>query len=184
MNNTTKWLRYLLYLGIAATVNSILSIFLPAVATWLTPVLTLGALFIMSRMIPANGRYMRAILFTGVATLISVLNIQAVALAGSLCSLIGQYQEYTAHGELVAAQNPKLASRWGSLFWFQCAVSLILVGVSTVAGTFLAMVANMSMDAVVLIVSIIAAVFTLILQAVYLLFLNRTIRALDAEVIG
>ena len=182
--NTTKWLRYLLYVGIAATVNSILSLFLPAVSTWLSPILSLAAMFMMSRMIPANGRYLRVILFTGVSLVITVFSIQAVALAGSICSLVGQYQEYTAHGELVAAQNPKLASRWGSLFWFQFAVTVILVLVTTVLGTMLAVAANM--DAVLLtsIVTVIVAVFTLILQIVYLVFLHRTIRVLDAEIVG
>lgn len=184
MNNTTKWLRYLLYVGIAATLNGLLSLLLPEVSTWLSPILTLAALFMMSRIIPANGRYLRVILFTGAATLISVLNIQAVALAGSLCTVIGQYQEYTAHGELVEDLDPKLASRWSNLFWFKFAVGVIMVLATTVLGTMLAVAVNLDAATLAGILTIVIAVFTLIMDIVYLVFLHRTTKVLDAEVVG
>ena len=184
MNNTTKWLRFLLYVGIAAMINSILSIFLPAVSSWLDPVLTLAALFMMSRMIPANGRYIRAILFTGVSLVITVLNIQMVALAGSICSIVGQYQEYTAHGELAAAQDSKLASRWGSLFWLQFAVSIITTLLGSVLISVLMASGAMDADTATIMLTVAVAFVTLVLRLLYLSYLNKTIKLLETETVA
>ena len=184
MNNTIKWLRYLLYVGIAAMINSILGIFLPAVSNWLTPVLTLAALFMMSRLIPANGRYIRAILFTGVSLVITVLNIQAVALAGSICSLVGQYQEYTAHGELVAAQDPKLAGRWGSLFWLQFAVSIITTLLGSVLISVLMASGAMDADTATIVLTIAVSFVILVLRLLHLNYLSKTIKLLETETVA
>ena len=175
--NTTKWLKYLLYVGIAAMANTILNIFLPSVANWISPILTLAALFVMYRLVPSNGRYLRVILFSGVSVLISVLNIQQVALAGGLCSILGQYQEYTAHGELIQQWKPKLADRWIGLFFFQLSANGILLVMSAL---FLRS-AGENAELITAVLTVIVAVITLILKVVYLIFLRGTIRILKTE---
>ena len=75
-NNTAKWLNYLFYVGIAAMGNTVLSLFLSDVSSWITPILTLAALFMMSRMVPSNGRYLRVILFSGAASWASIRSTQ------------------------------------------------------------------------------------------------------------
>lgn len=176
-NNTAKWLNYLFYVGIAAMGNTVLSLFLSDVSSWITPILTLAALFMMSRMVPSNGRYLRVILFSGVSVLISVLNIQQVALAGGLCSILGQYQEYTAHGELIQQWKPKLADRWIGLFFFQLSANGILLVMSAL---FLRS-AGENAELITAVLTVIVAVITLILKVVYLIFLRSTIRILKTE---
>jgi hypothetical protein len=180
--DTVKWLKYLLYVGIAAMVNTVLNIFLPVIASWLSPILTLAALYMMARLSASNGRYMRCILFTGVALVINVLNIQQVALAGSICSILGQYQEFTAHGELIRELDKKLSDKWGGLFWLQFAVSVI----STLLGSMFAavLVASGSVDAATASSMILVAVtlVTLLLRLLYLAYLRKSIKVLEAVV--
>lgn len=178
--NTTKWLRYLLYVGIAAMVNTVLNVFLPDIASWLSPILTLAALFFMSRLVPSNGRYLRVILFSGAAVLISILNIQQVALAGTLCTIIGQYQEYQAHGELIAHRDPKLAVKWSNLFFIWLGVTVVLL-LTTVLSVFVVIgAAEMNVTVVSAMITVISTVILLILKILYLIYLNRTIKVLEA----
>ena len=180
--NTARWLKYLLYVNIAALGNTVLSNFLPGLSGWLSPILTLLALYMMARLVPSNGRYLRVVLFTGVSVLISVLNIRQVVLAGALCSIIGQYQEFTAHGELIRERDQKLADKWGSLFWLQFAVTII----STLLGSVLAavLVASGSVDAEALapVITVAVALVTLLLKVLYLVYLKKTIKLLEDEV--
>ena len=180
--NTTKWLKYLLYVGIAAMANTVLNIFLPSVANWISPILTLAALFVMSRLIPSNGRYLRVILFSGAAVLITILNIQQVALAGAICSIVGQYQEFTAHGELIREQNKKLADKWGSLFWLQFAVSIITTLLGSVLTALLVASGSVDVDTASAMIVVAAALVTLLLRVLYLSYLSKTIKTLEADV--
>ena len=180
--NTTKWLQYLLYVGIAAMVNTIANIFLPSISVWLGYILTAAAVYLMFRLGPSNGRYLRAVLFAGAALIINVLGIQQIALAGAVCSIVGQYQEYTAHGELIKEQDPKLADKWGSLFWLQFAVSIITTLLSSVFVTVLVVSGNMDADAVTGMITVAAAMVVLILKVLYLAYLKRTIKILETEV--
>lgn len=183
-NNTAKWLKYLLYVGIGTTANYLLVSFLPqSVHRLVGYLLTAAALFLMYKLSPANGRYHKAILFTGVSLIISALSIQVVALAGSLCAILGQYQEYTAHGELVADRDPALAGKWSRLFWLQFAVELIGgIAITLIAGVITA--GGQAGSAPIAAIATVAAAFiTIILKILYLVYLRKTIRALEQETV-
>lgn len=180
--DTVKWLRYLLYVGIAAMVNTVLNIFLPAIASWLSPILTLAALYMMARLAASNGRYLRSILFNGAALVITILNIQQVALAGLLCGIVGQYQEYHAHSELIADRDSNLAVKWSNLFFIQLGVNLVLVVMSVLSVAVFIGAAGMDYVVISAIITVITAVILLILKIVYLVYLNRTIKVLEATV--
>ena len=182
-SNSTKWLQYLLYVGIGAAANYLLVSFLPqSVHRLVGYLLTAASLYLMYRLTPDNGRYHKAILFTGVSLIISALSIRVVALAGSLCAILGQYQEYTAHGELIADRDIRLANKWGSLFWFQLAVELIGgLAVMLVAGTILA--GGQAINTPIASMAVVAASFiNVILKVLYLVYLRRTVKALEAAV--
>jgi len=182
--NSVKWLRYLLYVGIAATINYLLTTVLsPAVHSLLGYLLTAAALYLMFRLTPSNGRYQKAILFTGVSLIISALNLRMVALAGSLCAILGQYQEYTAHGELIQARDPQLAGKWGRLFWFQMAVELIGSGLIILIATVMTAGGSVESTPIAAIATVAAAFIAMILKIVYLVYLKRTIQALETEVV-
>ena len=180
--DTVKWLRYLLYVGIAAMVNTVLNIFLPAIASWLSPILTLAALYMMARLAASNGRYLRSILFNGAALVVTILNIQQVALAGLLCGIIGQYQEYHAHSELIADRDSKLAVKWSNLFFIQLGVNLFLVVMNVLSVAVFIGAAELDSVVISAIITVITAVILLILKIVYLVYLNRTVKVLEAVV--
>ena len=182
-NNVEKWLKYLLYVGIGAMVNYLLATVIPApVHNLLGYLLTAASLYLMYKLTPDNGRYYRVILFSGVSLIISALSIRVVALAGSLCAILGQYQEYTAHGELIADRDARLANKWGSLFWLQLAVELIGgVAITIIAG---AMTAGGSVEStsIAAIATVAASFITVILKVMYLVYLRKTVKALEAVV--
>ena len=183
-NIPAKWLKYLLYVGIASMANYLLVSVLPNSLNRLFDYIFIAAaLFLMFRLTPANGRYHKAILFTGVSLIISALNLKIVALAGSLCAILGQYQEYIAHGELLADRDPRLAGKWGSLFWFQFAVEVV----SAAAITFVAMAmrsgGNAADTPISSMITVASAFVTVILKVVYLLYLKRSIKVLETEIV-
>ncbi len=180
--DTVKWLKYLLYVGIAALVNSLLGIFgLGGLSRWIGLALGAATLYLMFRLIGSNGRYQKAVLFSGVSLVISLLNIQLVALAGSICAIVGQYQEYLAHGELIADRDPKLAEKWSGLFWLQFGVELITVLLMGLIVGILVAAANMEAAVVTALITVIAAVLSVILKVLYLSYLKKTIALLESE---
>lgn len=182
-SNSTKWLQYLLYVGIGAAANYLLVSFLPqSVHRLVGYLLTAASLYLMYRLTPDNGRYHRAILFSGVSLIISALSIRVVALAGSLCAILGQYQEYTAHGELIADRDPGLTKKWGSLFWFQMAVEIIGTVLITFVAATVTAGGSIANNLIISMATVAASFISVILKVMYLVYLKRTIKALKTEV--
>ena len=183
-NNTTQWLRYLLYVGIAAMANSLLGIFLPGrLSAWIGYAISAAVVYLFFRLIATNARYKTAFIFSGAALIINLLGIQALGLAGSICALVGQYQEYHAHGELIQEQDPRLANKWSSLFWFQFAVSVIVVLLTGVLVGVLVAAGSLDAAVVTALATIVGAILTLVLKVLYLVYLKNTIRLLEADVL-
>lgn len=183
-NNTTQWLRYLLYVGIAAMANSLLGIFLPGkLSTWIGYAISAAAVYLFFRLIVSNARYKTALIFSGAALIINLLGIQALGLAGSICALVGQYQEYHAHGELIQEQDPRLAGKWGRLFWFQFGVEVIVILLTSVFLGVLVAAGSLDAAMVTALATIVAAILTLALKVLYLVYLKKTIRLLEADVL-
>ena len=179
-NSPAMWLRYLLYVGIAAMANSLLGLFLPGkLSTWIGFAVSAATVYLLFRLISANARYKTAALCSGANLIISVLNITVLGLASSIFAIVAQYQEYQAHSELIAERDPKLAGKWSGLFWLQFGVELIMV---LLTGLFVGvLVAASGMDAAVVtgLVTVIVAVFSVVLKVLYLSYLNRTVKLLE-----
>ena len=173
-NSPVKWLKYLLYVGIAAFLTYLLGGFLPeTLSRWASHAFSAAVLYPLLRLIPHNARYKKALLFAGAALILNLLGIQSLALAASLCGIVGHFQEYYAHGELGAQVEPALAGKWSILFWIQFAVELagfLLVNLLIPGGTVSAFAA-MGTVAVSLV--------SVVLRVVYLVYLYRTIKALE-----
>lgn len=182
VNSPVQWLKYLLYAGIAALVNSFVGIFLPGkLSTWIGYAISAACVYLFFRLIVSNARYKTAMIFSGAALIINLLGIQALSLAGSICALVGQYQEYHAHGELIQERDPRLAKKWGSLFWFQFAMSVIVVLLTGVLVGVLVAAGGLDAAVVTALATIVAAVLTLVLKVLYLVYLNRTVKLLETE---
>jgi hypothetical protein len=180
---TTKWLQYLLYVGIAALVNTIL-VNIPIISGltgWISLAISAATAFLLFKLTESNPRYKTAAVCYTVALIGGLIPIVIVSLACSVCSIVAQYQEYHAHGELIEEKDPKLADQWNSLFWLEFAVIIIATLLSTVLVTALVMAAGMEEAAVTAIVVAVVAAVTLLMKLLYLSYLNRTIKLVGTE---
>ena len=183
VNSPATWLKYLLYVAIAGFVHYLLGSSLPGIlSAWTGYILTGATVYLMFRLIVSNPRYKKALLFYGAGLILNVLGIQKLALAASICGIVGHFQEYYAHSELVAPRNPALAGKWNTLFWFQCAVELIgYLAVTLLVSTF-SLTGEVGSAPIVAVATVAVAFLSLGLKIAYLLYLNRTIKALEAVV--
>lgn len=182
-----KWLRFLLYIQMAGMVLAILNL-IPGInrlMTWLSYFLNAGMLYALFMMAPACIRYRKSAVYRAInlSCLILVLIIKnlglfgsIITLAGSVCGIIASYQEYHGHGEIVKEADQKLQSKWNSLFIWQMIVG-VLLGVGTTVGVVISMVSGgaISVDVVVAVISL----PSIVLQVVYLVYLNRTLKVLQ-----
>ena len=180
VNSPAKWLKYLLYVAIAVMVNSLLDLFLPGkLSTWIGYALSAATVYLLFRLIGANARYKTAVLFGAGALICNLLGIAALGLAGNICAIVAQYQEYQAHSELIRDRDPKLANKWGSLFWLQFGVEVITVLLMAVFVAVLVAATGMESAIVTALSTVTVAVISLILKVLYLSYLNRTVKLLE-----
>lgn len=196
-----KQLRLLFMLQCAALFLSTLSDVssFSSAATWASRIVTACLVICLFQLAPANTRYRKAAIFRAATLGCILINLilsavvlktemkaaaaavvstvgQLVTLAASVCSFVSSYQEYSAHGELAAA-DMKLPSRWHTLFNWQIIVAVLI---TLVTGTTAVITVLLSVEAAV-IVSLIMWIFTIVkaaLNVAYLVLLNRTIRLL------
>lgn len=187
-NSPAKWLRYLLYVGIAALVNTIL-INIPLVsvlAPWSSIAISAATIYLLFRLENFNEHYQTsAVLYTVslIITVLGALGITVLGLVGSICGMVAQYKEYKSHGELIEERDPKLAGKWGGLFWLQFAVSIIVTLLGSVIAAVLVAGADMEMTVATGIITAVVTLVSLLLKALYLSYLNRTIKLLDNEIV-
>ena len=182
-----KWLRFLLYLQMAGIVMAILNL-IPGVSgwtTWLSYFFNAGMLYALFMMAPSCIRYRKSAVYRAInlISLIFVLILKnlgllgsVITLAGSVCGIIASYQEYHGHGEVVKEADQKLEGQWRSLFIWQMIVGVVL-GVGTAAGVIISAVSGgaISTDVGVAVISL----PSIVLQVVYLVYLNRTLKVLQ-----
>jgi len=179
-----NWLRYLLYVGIAAVANSLLGIFLPGkLSTWIGYAVSAVTIYLLFRLIGDNARYKTAALFGAGSLICKLLGIQALTLAASVCAIVAQYQEYNAHGGLIADRDPKLAGKWSSLFWLQFAVELIGSLLITMVVTVLTAAGGLEAASMIAVATVAIAFISLILKVMYLVYLYRTVKLLETEAV-
>lgn len=182
VNSPAKWLKYLLYAAIAAAINYLLgNLLLGNLSHWLDAAIKGAALYLLFQLSGSNAGYKRAAIFSAVALVINLLGIPALAVIGSICAIVAQYQEYHAHGDLIRHRDSRLAGKWGSLFWIQFAVEMS--GGLLISMVVAVMAASGELDTVpiVAIATVATAILSVTMRVLYLVYLNRTIKALENE---
>lgn len=185
--DTVKWLKYLLYVGIAALASTVLAAIplLNGLSGWVSLPISAATVFLMYKLQPANERYFKAAIFGAVPLIISILGrlgISFLPLLGAICGLVAQYQEFAAHGELIQARDPKLAGKWSSLFWLQFAVTIISTLLGSVFAAVLVASGSMDMETATAMIVVAVAIVTLLLEVLYLVYLKKAIRLLEQDV--
>ena len=182
-----KWLRTLFYLHLVSLAATVIAV-LPMDDQWLTWVsrlITAGAIFCLFRLASANGRYRKAAIFRAVyfgCMLINSLLFSStiLTLGASVCGLVAEYQEYNAHSEITAALDARLSEKWHSLFTWAIIAGIVVSSASFIV-TFVVMAMDVNATAIAAVVVAILSVPSLIVSIVYLVYLNRTIRIFQAE---
>ena len=183
-----KWLRYLYYVEAIMLVVSVLHS-VPRISSlvtvWLNRILSILAVVILFHLIPGNSRYRKAAIFGAVGTcgsiLIGIRGSMLETTAGmllSVCSLIGTYQEYHAHSELIWEKDEKLSAKWASLFtWeFLIGMAVSLLSTSAVLAVASMEIASELLVSAVLIVLIVPEV---IIKLLYLKYLKIMLSMLE-----
>lgn len=186
MNENTyspvKWLQYLLYAGIASAANTLLLNIpqLTVLSTWLGYALSGVTIFLLFRLVAANARYKTAAICFAVALGCALINNTILALVGSICGIVAQYQEYHGHSELVEERDPRLAVKWNRLFWVQFIVGLVLGLLLSMAVVVLVMITGPEAT-VPTALTVAISIASLGLEVLYLVYLNRTIKLVGTE---
>jgi len=187
-NNCTKWLQYLLYVGIAALANTILSAvpLLDGLSGWISLAINAATVFLLYKLQPSCERYFKAAIFRAVPLILGILGrlgISVLPLLAALCGIVAEYQEFASHGELIQAWDTKLAGKWSSLFWLQFAVSIITTLLGSVFTAVLVAGGGMDMETATAMLTVVVAMVTLLLDVLYLVYLRKTIRLLEKDVV-
>lgn len=182
----TKWLRMLFYLHLASLAAMVIS-WLPVPdggITWVRRAIDLGAVISLFALAGANPRYRKAAIFAAVSLgcllvtrLLSSSTI--LPLAGSVFSILALYQEYSGHSELVEQADPKLSRNWHSLFNWNV-IGSVLLAFATMFAAVLFVAAEVETDTVVAIIAVMVGAFDLVIGIIYLRFIDRTAKLLEA----
>ncbi len=184
-NDTVKWLQYLMYVGIAALVNALLGIIgLNRLTGWIGLAINVATIYLLFMLSGSNSRYKTAAIWRAVSLAGGLISNAILGLVASICGIVAQYQEYHAHGELVADRDPKLEDKWSSLFGMEIAVTVVGILLTGLAVGTLAALTDMSEDAITPIVTILVAVLSVGLEVLYLSYLKKTIALLETEAAG
>lgn len=179
-----KWLRFLMYVSIVSLVNSLigqLSIVPSAVTTWISRGAAVAVVVCMFQLSPANARYRKTAILRIVSlilTIISAFVSVSAVLVSSVVSIIGDYQEYNAHSELVAQKDAKLSGRWSSLFLWSL-FSGVLVWLVSLIVSLIATFLRTDAAAITSIVTslVIASIYAI--DIAYILYLKKMLVIFD-----
>lgn len=174
-------LKGLFWLNAAALAMSWVSL-IPAVTKimgWIALIVPLANAIVLLSLAQVGKRYRLAGILYGIAaagnlllTLVGVAN-NVLATALNICSLVGLYNEYKGHAELIEKKDAKLASRWSTLFVLTIVMSFVSA-MLTVATVMIGFNALMIPQRVAVLSIVLGLIPTLVVQVLYLVYLNRT----------
>lgn len=183
--NTVQWLQYLLYVGIATLINSILGIFgLSGLSRWIGLAISGATVYLMFMLAGTNPRYKTAAICYLVVLASNLISAAGLALVGSICGMVATYQEYHAHGELIQERDSKLADQWNTLFGLEIALTIVGILLTGLLVGILAAATNLTVELVTPVVTVLVAVLGVGLNLLYLSYLKRTIALLENEVVA
>lgn len=183
-----KLLKYLFWLNAAALALSWISL-IPAVrgimgwAGLIVPMVNAIVLFSLAQ---AGKRYRLAGILGGIAAAGNLLLVlvgladSVLATALNICALVGLFNEYKGHAELIERKDAKLARRWSTLFVLTIVMSIVSA-ILVVATVMIGLNAPVDPDSITALSVAIGLLPTLVVQVLYLVYLNRTYRLVEEE---
>jgi len=171
-----KWIQILFYVQCAAVVASLIASlqFVGSWFTWMRRIISIATVFVIFKLSPVNPRYCKAAIFMGISTILLVVFVKELwilVIVGMICSIIGMYQEYAGHSEVMAGIDDKLAKNWHSLFHWDLWGGLAVSFIGAICGVILTL--TISSEVSVDVAVVIADGYQTILNIVYLVLLKR-----------
>ena len=183
-----KWTKNLYNVQIVLLVCGVLSAIplLGNVFGWISRIFSLIVVYILYQLAPVNERYKKAAIFSGVAIVIGLLThfmnmTMLISLVVIICSLVGTYQEYTAHSDMLDGIDNILARKWHSLFNWQVFGGLFLGVLLSPIIVLLTVLLLLDANILTAITLVVVTGFDLILDLVYLKYLKRTREQYEAH---
>lgn len=177
----SKRLGILFWIYVVSMALSLLGV-LPAMAEmmpWLGAGMRIASAIVLFSLAQAGGRYRLAGILGGIAaagnlllTLIGSAG-SVLAMALNICALVGLYNEYKGHAELIQEQEDTLARRWTKLFVWNIVLSLVSM-LLAINVSVLGAAAGMSVGTMTMLGVALASIPAMVVDVLYLVYLNRT----------
>lgn len=177
-----KWIQNLFYVQCIAMAGTIIGLlpFADGWFGWVNRAIALASIYVLYRLIPTNARYQKAVIYSGIAVALGLvvnwIQIFALPLIVSICSLIGLYQEFSAHSEMMSGIDDKLARKWHSLLNWNI-LSSIVVGFLGSALVVVGVLLKIDTNVLVILELVLIVGIELIIKLVYLIYLKRMLTA-------
>lgn len=175
-----NWIKNLFCIQCAVLAALVLG-YLPFIGPWfkwINPIFSIGSVYCLYKLMPVNDRYHKAAVFSGIAlglTIITnLINLGLFSIVISICSLIGVYQEFYGHSEVLLTIDGRLAKKWHTLFHWNIFGSIIvaILGAPILIVVSIAFVLDENM--ISLLTAILIIGFNMIIEIVYLVYLKGT----------
>lgn len=175
-----KWMKNLFYVQCIALIGMMIGqlSFIGSWFEWITNLITLAEVYCLYQLIPVNERYRKAFKFSGIAVGLTIVknvtSLDLFSIVISICSLVGLYQEFSGHAEVLLTIDNKLSKKWHTLFNWNLFGSIIVALISVPVIMLAAIVTVFDSDLLGIFAAGIVVVYTVIIQIVYLIYLKRT----------
>lgn len=177
----SKRLGILFWIYVVSMALSLLGV-LPAMAEmmpWLGAGMRIASAIVLFSLAQAGGCYRLAGILGGIAAagnlLLTLIGSAGgvLAMALNICALVGLYNEYKGHAELIQEQEDTLARRWTKLFVWNIVLSLVSM-LLAINVSVLGAAAGMSVGTMTMLGVAMAAIPAMVVDVLYLVYLNRT----------
>jgi len=180
-----KWIKNLFYVQCVALVGIVIGQ-IPIIGSWfkwITTIVAIGEVYCLYQLMSVNERYRKAAIFSGIAVgLIVVANVIDFGLFSiiiSICSIIGLYQEFNGHSEILLTIDNRLSKKWHTLFYWNLFGGIIVALISVPVVVIASLAVLFDANVISVLAVLVAASFSLILQIVYLVYLKRTYKVCE-----
>ena len=175
-----KWIKNLMYVQCVEFAAYILGQvpMLESPVLWVRQILTIASIYCLYKLAPISDRYQKAVIFSGLAAVMNLLVNAGVLIILSIplmvCSLIGTWQEFHGHLELLLIIDKKLSDKWHTLLMWNIFGPLIVALITPMILIMPIFTGSFDESKLSQIAVLIGVLFSVILQLLYVIYLKRT----------
>lgn len=175
-----KWIKNLFCIECVVLLALVLENFsvLDSFIRWIRIFLSMASIYCLYKLMPLNNRYQKAVIFSGIATILTLFTNLGILVVLSLplviCSLIGVYQQFYGHSEMILTIDNKLSKKWRTLFMWNVFGPFIVAIVAPLFILIPVITELFDTSVISIAAAMIGSGFVVILQIVYVIYLKYT----------